>query len=361
MRYFPGFDSFLLPFLIFVLFFMDGPIAAQRPPNPTTPRPIPGMDTSQPHNFSVDGMVFDADSHTRIDGVKAELRAFTGDTVATAFTTGNGNFEFNNIRAGSYDIVIEQMGYQSTHQRVGIRGSMVGIMLELRSIPRASNVLPGNPTVSRRELSIPHKAHDAMGKGLTQLNGKSDFQGSIKQFERAIQEYPDYYEAYAQMSVAYLHLGNSANSEQALRKSLELSQEGYLDALFWMATLLSNGERFADAEPLARKAVELDPNSWQANSELARALLGLSRTTEAEKSALAAVKLQSDNPLLYLLLANIHDALQNYPALLDDLNNYLKRAPTGPYADQVRRQRAQVQQMLADAQEKPAMPTSPSP
>jgi Flp pilus assembly protein TadD len=130
--------------------------------------------------------------------------------------------------------------------------------------------------------------------------------------------------------------------------------------LFWLATLLSNGEHFSDAELLARKAVELDPNSWQANSELARALLGLNRATEAEKSALAAVKLRADHPLLYLLLANIHDQLQNNPALLEDLNNYLKLAPAGPFADQVRQQRTQVQQALGGAQGTPAPPAPPN-
>ena len=58
--------------------------------------------------------------------------------------------------------------------------------------------------VSKRELSIPHKAHDAMEKGLALLYDKSDYQGSVKQFERATQEYPDYYEAYTEMATAQM-------------------------------------------------------------------------------------------------------------------------------------------------------------
>jgi len=63
-------------------------------------------------------------------------------------------------------------------------------------------------------------------------------------------------------------------------------------ALFWLASLFSKGQKFAEAEPLARKAVELNTNSWEANSELARALVGLGRAAEAETSALAASKLR---------------------------------------------------------------------
>jgi tetratricopeptide (TPR) repeat protein len=287
-----------------------------------------------------------------------DLRAFTGGTIATAFTSGNGNFQFNNVGAGTYDLVVEQPGYIALRQSVDVEGPLYGLFIEIHSTPAARSVVGGSPTVSKRELSIPRKAHEDMEKGLVLLYRKSDYPGSLKQFQRAIQEYPDYYEAYTQIGVAYLHLKNSANAEQALRKSLDISQEQYPDAFFWLATLLSNDEHFDQAEPLARKGVELAPNSWQANSELARALLGLNRPAEAEKSAQAAVKLRPDNPLLYLSLANIHGELQDYPALLDDLSNYLKLAPTGPFADQARQQLKQVQLALGAV---PEAPTQPAP
>jgi len=305
--------------------------------------------------------VSDAESHTRIDGVRVDLRAFTGGTVATAFTSGNGGFTFNNVPAGSYEVVVEQMGYQSAHQQVQIQGTTAGLMVELRPIPRVNSGSSTSPMVSKRELSIPRKAHDDMQKGLALLFGKSDYQGSIKQFERATQEYPDYYEAHTYMGVAYMNLRDAANAERALRKAIDLSEQRYEDALFWLASLLTNGQRFADAEPLARKGVELDANSWQANSELARALLGLGRASEAEASALAAVKIRPDNANLHLLLANIHGQLQNDPALLDDLNAYLKLAPTGQFADQARKQRDEVQQELQKTQATPSTPPGPNP
>ena len=176
---------------------------------------------------------------------------------------------------GSYQVIVEASGYQDFTERVDVNGPSSGIYIQLRSVHTAGTMVSGNPTVSARELSIPRNAHQDMEKGLAKLNGKSDYAGSIKDFEHAVQEYPDYHEAYAQMGVAYLHLKNNASSEQALRKSLELSQNRDVDALIWLATLYSNTDRFADAEPLARKAVELNPNSWQANSELAQTLLGL--------------------------------------------------------------------------------------
>ena len=358
MRQLSRFDFFLATLLICVPFFFCEPIAAQKPPTrPPGSNPGSGMGTGigqPPRMYSVNGRVTDAESHTDIDGVRVDLRAFTGGTVATVFTSGAGNFEFSNIAGGSYEIVVQQQGYQTLTQHVDVEGSTFGLFLELRPTPRSSSMAPGSQKVSARELSIPRKAHEDMEKGLTLLYGKSDLPGSIKQFERAIQEYPGYYEAYAQMGAAYMQLKNTASSEQALRKSVELSEEHYVDAYFWLATLLSNGQRYADAEPVARKAVEIDPNSWQANSELSRALIGLHRPADAEKGALTAVKLRPDNARLYLVLANIHNELQNDAAMLDDLNNYLKLAPTGPFSDQARQQQKQLQQELGDAQKTPA-------
>jgi cytochrome c-type biogenesis protein CcmH/NrfG len=361
MRRNSGFGTYLGPLLISALFLiLSEPIAAQKTPNPGT-RSNPGIGNPQPHAYSVSGSVSDADSHNRIDSVRVDLRAFTGGTVATTFTSGNGNFTFSNVTSGSYQMVVEQNGYQPFVQEVDIEGPLYGLTIELRSKPVASTTVHGPATVSQRELSIPQKAHDSMQKGLELLYKKSDYPGSIKQFERAALEFPDYYEAYTQMGVAYLHTNNTADAEKSFRKSVDLSKEKYPDAFFWLASMRSDQQNFADAEPLARKSVELNPNSWQANSELARALIGLDRPAEAEKSAQAALKLRPDNALLYLILANAHTQLQNNQALLDDLNNYLKLAPKGQFAEQARQQQKELQQALGDAQATPAATAPPNP
>jgi tetratricopeptide (TPR) repeat protein len=350
----------LLPILAGLLLLIPAPLSAQRNPNPE-----PQIDTSagaeQPLVFPVNGIVSDARSNTRLDGVKVDLRNFSGETVATAFTGGEGSFRFENILAGSYKLVVDRAGYQRVEQQLDVRSPIFGVLVELRGNPGASVAEVGSASVSKRELLIPGKARDDMENGLTLLYTKSDYAGSVKLFERATQEYPNYYEAYTEMGVAYMNLKDAANSERVLRKALELSDQKYGNALAWMATLDTNNQRFAEAEPLARKAVELDANSPQANLALARAQLGLGHADDAEKSALAAIKLQPENPVFYLFLANVHIALQNDPALVDDLDTYLKLAPAGQFADQARKQRDEVRQQLQNSQAAPAAPAAQNP
>ena len=355
MRHAPGPLLSLVTALFLAVFLFCPPLAAQRRPNPT---PFPdadvGLSPSRARSFTITGTVSDSESYARMAGVRVDLQAISGGILATSFTSSNGSFEFTNVRAGSYQLIFEQVGYGDSREQLELEGPVFGINVALRKLNGGN---PGGPpTVSVRELSIPQKARDAMSKGMSLLYQKSDYPESVKQFQRAIQAYPDYYEAYAQMGMAYMRMKDAAQSEKALRKSLDLSQERYPEALDLLAALFSSAGRFADAELLARKAVELDPNSnsWHAQSEMAQALVGLRRADEAEKYAQAAVKLHPDNPMLTLLLADIHIQLRNDPALLDDLNSYLKLAPNGPYAAQVREQRDRVQQRLQNSQASPA-------
>jgi Flp pilus assembly protein TadD len=310
--------------------------------------------------YSVSGWVSDAQNQGRIESARVELHAITGGIVGSTFSRGNGDFEFDNVPEGVYTLVVQEAGYETAEQQVQVEyGSVFGVDVELRRVGDPNTTGPGaKKTVSVRELSIPRKAHDSMEKGLALLYGKSNYQGSLKEFQKAIQQYPDYYEAYAQMGVAYLRLGDKMNSEKSFRQSIDMSHEHYADAYYMLADLFSADHRFAEAEPLARKAVDIDSTSWEANSELARALLGLDRPKDAETNAIAAVKLNPNGAPLYLLLADVHIRLANQAALLDDLNHYLKLAPKGEFAEQARKQRDKIQQEL-DARKTPTNTTSP--
>jgi len=363
MRRLSTFVPFPAVFLLSLLPVCSAPVSAQqRTPPPSQPGMNPNSNPmSMPvRSFAVNGMVSDAVSHARLDFVKVELQSATGGVIGTTVTNNNGRFEFDNLGPGDYMVVVDQAGYRSESQRVEVFDSSVyGVEIELSKTADSENAAgSGASTVSVRDLSIPPKAREDMQKGMVLLYGKSDYQGSLKAFQKAIQDFPGYYEAYAQIGVAYMRLADAANSEKAFRKSIEVSSDHYADAYVGLAELCLSQRRFDDAEPAARKAIEIDSKSWQANLELARALMELKRPAEAETNALAATKLKPDEPTPYLILANAHTQLQNGPALLDDLNHYLNLAPDGPFAQQARQERDQLQQALAS---RPPPPTAPQP
>ena len=303
-------------------------------------RPTPTKST-----HSIEGTVRDDYDQHAMESIRVDLKQATGTPINTTFTNGNGEFEFAGLPNGGYTVGITVRDYEPIQETVSIQGSdRRGLSIFLR---RPMNVVSAKSgvTVSAHELSVPHKAYDEYEKGLRLSFSKSDYKGAIDQFQRAIKDFPNFYEAYAQEGNAYAFLGEVSQAEEAMQKSIAISSNQYPDAFFLLAGLLNNQRRFPEAEPLARQGVALEASSWHGHFEMARALTALKRPEEAEKSATQARDLMPDNPAVYLVLANIHIQLRDHASLLKDLDAYLKLSPTGPEADQARKTRDDLQAM----------------
>ena len=211
--------------------------------------------------------------------------------------------------------------------------------------------------VSVRELSIPPKALHAFDRGM-ELLAKSDPAGSLPHFQRAIAEFAGYYEAYSKMGVADLKLWRIADAEQAFRKSIELSGGRYAQPLFALGAILDDQEKFAEAEDVARKGLDLAPDAWRGHYYLGVALYGLNRLEEAEKSVREALRQKTDSAAALLLLADIHSREKNYRSLLNDLDDYLKLEPDSPASVRARAIRESVQRTFVASQTSTALSQS---
>ena len=324
---------------------------------------LPGVGQTRPNSratYSIAGSVSDDTGQHRMENIRVDLKQVTGVPVNTTFTRGNGEFEFTGLPNGEYVIDVAVKDYEPVQLRVTISG--LGRREMNIFLTRPATVVNSNSgaSISAHELSVPSKAHEEYVKGLNLMYGKSDYRGAIVQFQRAIKDFRSFYEAYAQEGNAYLRLGEMASAEEAMRKSVDLSSGQYSNALFMLAAFLTEAKRYSEAVTFARQGIAVDDSSWQGPFELARALLGLQQMEEAEKSAIQARNMKPDNPPVYLLLANILIQRRDYPALLKDLDAYLKLVPSGPEADQARKTRDDLQafmqkadnQIRASAQEK---------
>lgn len=299
---------------------------------------------------AVSGYVRENGTNSSLQGVALQLFA-SGQRAAPDVSSGlDGEFHFGGVRDGDYSVVAKKQGYSDATVNVSVTPSGVPPVIVTLTKLRAGTESSTGAAVSARELSIPQKAQQSFEKGRELLYEKSSPEKAIREFEHAVAEYPDYYEAYTQIGVAQYRLKKPADAEASLRKAIELSANKYPDALYLLAELLNDQKRFPEAEPVAHRAAQLDDSSWHAHLERARALVGLKQGAGAEQSASRAHELKPDNAEILLVLANAHILEGNYPAVVGDFDDYLKLAPKGPQSEMIRERRDRLQKALQAAQ-----------
>jgi Tfp pilus assembly protein PilF len=311
--------------------------------------PAFSQQTAPARGLSISGFIRDAETNQLISSAGIELQRSSGEAASSPLVSGTrGEFEFNGVSSGDYLITVHARGYDSTTASVMLGGiPLANVTIVMRRSKSAEPSVPED-TVSAHQLSVPDKARDQFQKGVQQLAGtRPDYRQALSHFERAIKEYPDYYEAYAQVGIAQHHLGDKAAAERALRKSAALSSGRYLDALSLLAEMLNDDQRFSESEPFARSCATQDETAWGCSLELARALSGMKHPNEAEAVALKANELNPNHPATLLVLGNIHIQQHRYAEVVKDFDAYLKLNPTGPESDQVRAAQAQARQALA--------------
>jgi tetratricopeptide (TPR) repeat protein len=342
----------VFPALLAIFLLLPGFAHAQTTPS-TANRDLPARLQSIRGNVRFEQNVQSAEM------VKVELRKFSGEIAGVTFTRSNGEFEFAGLYNGTFYVVVEETGYEPVRQAVQIyNSSQFGVLVYLKKISTGAPA-EGGDSVSVRELSLPRDARSTFRKGMDVLYKKHDPAASLPLFEKVATAAPNFYEALFRMGIAYDQLQKPVEAEAAWRKSIAASEEKFPDAFIALASLLTTLERAAEAEALARRALDLDPTMWQGQYEMGRALAGLNRQQEAEKSLMESVRLHNDYPPAYLLLANVHMRMRKQTALLGDLNEFLRLDPNGPQSDQARKMRDSVQRELDHAKNSLAAPPKP--
>jgi Flp pilus assembly protein TadD len=313
-------------------------------------------------NHTITGVVREEGSNNPIASATVELSRSGGPVVTPMFSGIEGEFVFRGLEEGEYVISAKKDGFNSVSVDVRVmRTGVPDVRISLRRTAAAGVADPGGH-ISAHQLQVPHKARAAYEKGRKLLQDENNPAGSIPAFEKAVQLFPSYYEAYTELGIANYHLGKVPEAEASLKKAVELSDSKYAQPLYLLADLYNSQRKYQEAEPLARQAIALDDSAWNSFFELARSLVGLKRAAEAETNALRARDLAPKNPQVYLLLANVHVLQQNYQAAVQDFDAYLELEPNGPTNDAVRRTRDKLQKQVQPrpAATPPSTPTPPA-
>jgi tetratricopeptide (TPR) repeat protein len=275
--------------------------------------------------------------------VAVSLKSRVAGIFRSVLTDLEGRFKVQNLPRGTYEIAVDEEGYEAAETSAQLDGPSSKLVLYLKSKPGA--IRQSRYTVSVRELKIPGKARDEFQKGLERL-AKNDPAGSLSHFTKATQAFPGYFEAYYNIGVANAALGRFDEAMRAFQASIDLSDGRYALAQFGYGYLLCQEGKAAEAEKIVRKGLEIEDVAPEGYVILSKALVQLNRPDEAEKSAREALLRNPRFAGTYLALADVAASKGDFREQIQDLNLYLKLQPSGPGSEQARHHREVALRML---------------
>ena len=321
-----------------------GPAAprAQEAANPAAASPQAGGHDAA---GTISGTVFLPGSKEPATQVAVSLKSHGAGVFRSILTDYDGHFEVSGVPAGTYDVTIEEQGYQPYRSTAEFDGSSLKLELHL-ALPVPPKPAQSANTVSVRELTIPGKAKEEYRKGLVSL-AKKELANSLKHFASAVRAFPGYFEAIYHQGIVETDMGHQEAAMQDFQMAAELSGGRYARAQFGMGYLYYLQGNAAQAENITRRGLELDPNSPDGYVILGMTLLRLNRADEAERSAREALLHDPNYANAYLVLADTCARRQNYQEQIQDLDAYLRLDPTGAASKRAREVREVAKQILS--------------
>ena len=302
---------------------------------------------------------FSVDLHDRINDVLPDASEPGRDFTLNRSNPAQGGMVCpNDPNLLGASIQASLPGYQSDAVNLGSRHALDNPDIGTIFLRRRGNV--EGLSISATSALAPKDAQKALEKARAD-ELKKKFPDAEKELQKAVSIYPKY-------AAAWLELGNV----QAQQQNMEGARNSYSQALaadpkfvnpyVELATIAANEQKWPEVQDETKRLLKLDPidfpQAWMLN---AIANYNLGNKEEAEKSAREGISRDPAHryPRMIYLLGVLQSQRQDFTASAASLRDYLKYAPNGPDADQIRKQLAEVEKAAnpeAQKQEPAAVP-----
>ena len=282
--------------------------------------------------FEISGQVRSGDNKT-VENVMIRIETHSGALVDQGPTDSMGRFRFTRLRSGQYRVLAS----------TGAASSPIQFVYLSRSSPRLHVLLqltPDSPTFASRtrpgviDIRVPPEAKAALDKGQVALaEKKSD--AAIAHFKKAIEIYPDFYDAH--ISLAQLYMDNSQweKAEASFRQAATINPKG-VRPLASLGEVYRRQKKYEQGEKVLAEALKLDEKSWESNFTLGRIYWELKDIVKAGKYVARTIELQPDVAEAHLLAGNIFVRAGLPANAVIEYEEYLRLAPNGEFAEQTK-------------------------
>jgi len=312
--------------------------------------PAPLLAQTQ-EGIKIQGRLMDAQTMQPLENVNVEL-VHRGALQDRDVTDSRGEFEFLRLAMTEYIVRIRQAGFLPQERavnmnvEVGGRGSVFNVTFLLepdpKSAPRSASPAPA---LSARELQIPEAARKEFDKGFKELNERNQPERSLPHFQKALELYPDFDEAYVQLGLAYFLLRQRANALRTLDTAVQVYPQNARAYALFGKVLIDTNQVEPGIEALER-ALAVDETLWGAHADLGAALLYKKQLDAALRHARRALELNATVPMTHALLASVLMERKEYAEAVKVHDEILRRFPDGKLAAEIRKQRDEARKQL---------------
>lgn len=290
--------------------------------------------------YDLKGRVYGPDSKP-VPNVLVILQNNARVQIGQDITGTEGLYEFNGLIAGTYYISIKpgETRYQGAFTQIELLNTSVGgrsssvetVDFTLKYTSRAS---PMAATVYVQP--VPAEAEKEYLDALNSLK-KGEKQQAINRLRKAIEIFPTYYFALAQLGVLFVEQARYEDAIEPLKKAILVNPKGS-QAHLGLGIALLNLDRSKDAISDLRLAHQLDPRSFLADLYLGMALISMGELEAAETSLKEALTLGggSEARLVHLYLASVYDKRKQYKLAIEELEIYVRENPKAANVNSVK-------------------------
>jgi tetratricopeptide (TPR) repeat protein len=185
---------------------------------------------------------------------------------------------------------------------------------------------------------VPTEAREELEKGMTALlaGGKKEkLEEAASHLEKAVNLYPDFFEAQLELGTVYMDLQQWEKAEKALLHATEIDPKS-ANALFALGEAQRRQKKYAEAEKSLQKGLTLDEKSWQGHFNLGHVYWDMGDWAKAGPHVGRALQLKPDFAEGHLLAGNILLKARQAQNALVEFQEYLRLAPHGEYANEAR-------------------------
>lgn len=250
------------------------------------------------------------------------------------YTDSSGRYRFTNVSSGNYYVQIEPRGSGDKQQTQRVQVNPIRQQRGLGEIFHVDFVLTPKKPMNGESPSagagivfyqaVPDAARKEFQRGMKDLKN-NNFQKATTSFKRAIDIFPDYYEALGELGIQYVKRHEYSSAAPLLTHALKINPKGEQE-FYALGIALCELNQRKDGIKALRTAVELNPLSTNARLRLGIEL-GKDEPTRTEAILLLKDVAQvagKQVPEVYFYLADSYEKNKQYSESADALESYLQ-------------------------------------